>query len=87
MSNNSINEPMVTITMTMDQARLLSSVCDIVCRLHLNQFDVIKDVCHRKDNHSLIMTRCRISMGIETVIQPRIISQFLLGYLQQPNIQ
>ena len=48
MSNNSINEPMVTITMTMDQARLLSSVCDIVCRLHLNQFDVIKDVCHRK---------------------------------------
>ena len=47
--SNDTSEPTVTITMTMDQARLLTQTVDIVCRLHLNQFDVIKDVCHRKD--------------------------------------
>ena len=46
--SNKTSEPTVTITMTMDQARLLSQTVDIVCRLHLNQFNVIKDVCHRK---------------------------------------
>ena len=45
--SNETNEPTVTIMMTMDQARLLSSVCDIVARLHMNQFSVIKDVCYR----------------------------------------
>ena len=48
MTNSSIDDPTVTITMSMDQARLLSQTVDIVCRLHLNQFNVIKDVCHRK---------------------------------------
>ena len=43
-----IPEPTITITMSMDQARLLSQTVDIVCRLHLNQFNVIKDVCHRE---------------------------------------
>jgi len=45
---NETPEPTVTITMSMDQARLLSQAVDIVTRLHLNQFDVIKDVCHRR---------------------------------------
>ena len=45
---NETPEPTVTITMSMDQARLLTSVCDIVTRLHLNQFSILKDVCHRK---------------------------------------
>ena len=40
--------PTVTITMSMDQARLLSQTVDIVTRLHLNQFSVLSDVCHRK---------------------------------------
>ena len=43
-----IPEPTITITMSMDQARLLSQTVDIVCRLHLNQFNVLSDVCHRK---------------------------------------
>lgn len=41
-------EPTITITMSMDQARLLSQTVDIVTRLHLNQFSVLSDVCHRK---------------------------------------
>ena len=43
-----IPEPTITITMSMDQARLLSQTVDIVTRLHLNQFNVLSDVCHRK---------------------------------------
>lgn len=42
------DEPTVTLTMSMDQARLLSWTTDIVCRLYLNQFDIIKEVCHRR---------------------------------------
>ena len=48
MVDKQIPEPTITITMSMDQARLLSQTVDIVCRLHLNQFNVIKDVCHRE---------------------------------------
>lgn len=47
--SSEITEPTVTITMSMDQARLMSWCCEIVNRLYLNQFDVLKDVCHRKD--------------------------------------
>src|SRR5574343_300603 len=52
MVDKQIPEPTITITMSMDQARLLSQTVDIVCRLHLNQFNVIKDVCHREGQPS-----------------------------------
>ncbi len=48
MIDNSTNDPTVTLTMSMDQARLLSQTVDIVTRLHLNQFSVLSDVCHRE---------------------------------------
>jgi hypothetical protein len=38
----------ITFQLTRSQLWSIANACEVVSRLHLNQFDVIKDVCHRK---------------------------------------
>lgn len=43
-----LDDATITLTMSLKQARILSNACEVVSRLHLNQFDVLKELCYRR---------------------------------------